>query len=179
MPKQADVTNLVLEAYSRDAFKNYARMSYDTMEGLRASTGDIVGIVGKSTAYSVALPLYPSETGVKNGKEIVRINEGVRKSIGVDLGNLVKLFRYGRGCADASTVALELQTKDFPLEKYRDTSTLSLGFNLSDNVVYDGILVRTPYLGSVTEWKVVGHRPSNVPVRITESTYFDVQRAPR
>jgi len=49
----------VLEAYTRDVGRAVARLDYDAMDALSASTGDVVEIVGKRRTVEVppALPL--------------------------------------------------------------------------------------------------------------------------
>jgi len=49
----------VLEAYTRDVGRGVARIDYDSMDSLNASTGDVVEIRGKRRAVAKCLPLYP------------------------------------------------------------------------------------------------------------------------
>ena len=75
----------ILEAYSRDVGRGIARIDYDSMDLLNASTGDVIeirgGVKSKSTRRTVAkcLPLYPSD----EGKGIIRIDGLVRNNAGL------------------------------------------------------------------------------------------------
>jgi len=65
----------VLEAYTRDVGRGVARIDYDSMDTLNASTGDVIEIKGKRRTVAKCLPLYPSD----EGKGIIRI-DNVRQS---------------------------------------------------------------------------------------------------
>ena len=69
----------VLEAYTRDVGRAVARIDYDTMDSLNASTGDIIEIQGKRRTVAKCLPLYPSD----EGKGIVRVDGLVRNNAGL------------------------------------------------------------------------------------------------
>ena len=60
----------VLEAYTRDVGRGVARIDYDSMDNLGASTGDVIEIKGKRRTVAKCLPLYPSD----EGKGIIRID---------------------------------------------------------------------------------------------------------
>ena len=49
----------VLEAYTRDVGRGVARIDYDSMDTLNASTGDVIEIKGKRRTVAKCLPLYP------------------------------------------------------------------------------------------------------------------------
>jgi transitional endoplasmic reticulum ATPase len=53
----------VLEAYTRDVGRGVARIDYDSMDSLGASTGDVIEIRGKRRTVAKCLPLYPSDEG--------------------------------------------------------------------------------------------------------------------
>lgn len=60
----------VLEAYTHDVGKGVARMDYDAMGALGATTGDIIEIKCKRRTVAKCLPLYPSD----EGKSTIRID---------------------------------------------------------------------------------------------------------
>src|ERR687883_543170 len=60
----------VLEAYTRDVGRGVARIDYDSMDSLSASTGDVIEIRGKRRTVAKCLPLYPSD----EGKGIIRVD---------------------------------------------------------------------------------------------------------
>ena len=66
----------ILEAYTRDVGRGIARIDYDSMDSLSASTGDVVEIRGKRRTVVKCLPLYPSD----EGKGIVRVDGLVRNN---------------------------------------------------------------------------------------------------
>ena len=47
----------VLEAYTRDVGRGLARIDYDSMDSLSASTGDVIEIRGKRRTVAKCLPL--------------------------------------------------------------------------------------------------------------------------
>ena len=53
----------VLEAYTRDVGRGVARVDYDAMDALDASTGDVIELKGKRRTVGKGLPLYPSDEG--------------------------------------------------------------------------------------------------------------------
>ena len=65
----------VLEAYTRDVGRGVARIDYDSMDSLGASTGDVIEIRGKRRTVAKCLPLYPSD----EGKGIIRV-DGLTKT---------------------------------------------------------------------------------------------------
>src|SRR5919107_414820 len=75
----------VLEAYTRDVGRGVARIDYDSMDSLSASTGDVIEIRGKRRTVAKCLPLYPSD----EGKGIIRVDGLVRNNAGVAIGDTV------------------------------------------------------------------------------------------
>ena len=69
----------VLEAYTRDVGRGVARIDYDSMDNLGASTGDVIEIKGKRRTVAKCLPLYPSD----EGKGIIRIDGLGRNNSGM------------------------------------------------------------------------------------------------
>ena len=59
----------VLEAYTRDVGRGVARIDYDSMDTLNASTGDVIEIKGKRRTVAKCLPLYP--LSAQNEGEII------------------------------------------------------------------------------------------------------------
>jgi len=80
---QQGVTLKVLEAYTRDVGRGVARLDYDTMDSLDASTGDVVELIGKRRTVGKCLPLYPSD----EGKGVIRIDGLIRNNSGVAIGD--------------------------------------------------------------------------------------------
>ena len=73
----------VLEAYTRDVGRGIARIDYDSMDSLNASTGDVIEIKGKRRTVAKCLPLYPSD----EGKGIIRIDGLGRNNSGIAIGD--------------------------------------------------------------------------------------------
>ena len=78
----------VLEAYTRDVGRGVARIDYDAMDDLDASTGDIIEIKGKRKTVAKCLPLYPSD----EGREVIRIDGLIRNNANV-VYQFVELMR--------------------------------------------------------------------------------------
>src|SRR5213083_3228794 len=79
----------VLEAYTRDVGRGVARIDYDSMDSLTASTGDVIEIRGKRKTVAKCLPLYPSD----EGKGIVRVDGLLRNNAGVAIGDSVEITK--------------------------------------------------------------------------------------
>ena len=58
---QNTISLKVLEAYTRDVGRGVARIDYESMDALSASTGDVVEVKGKRRTVAKCLPLYPSD----------------------------------------------------------------------------------------------------------------------
>ena len=69
----------VLEAYTRDVGRGVARIDYDAMDNLDASTGDIIEIKGKRKTVAKCLPLYPSD----EGRGVIRVDGNHRDILGI------------------------------------------------------------------------------------------------
>ena len=82
---QNTISLKVLEAYTRDVGRGVARIDYDSMDALSASTGDVVEIRGKRKTVAKCLPLYPSD----EGKGIIRVDGLVRNNAGIAIGDTV------------------------------------------------------------------------------------------
>src|SRR5947208_16711322 len=79
----------VLEAYTRDVGRGVARIDYDSMDSLSASTGDVIEIRGKRRTVAKCLPLYPSD----EGKGIISVDGLVRNNAGVAIEDSVALSK--------------------------------------------------------------------------------------
>ena len=76
----------ILEAYTRDVGRGVARIDYESMDSLGASTGDVIEIKGTSVrTVAKCLPLYPSD----EGKGIIRVDGLVRNNAGIAIGDTV------------------------------------------------------------------------------------------
>lgn len=78
---QSALSLKVLEAYTRDVGRGVARIDYDSMDTLNASTGDVIEIKGKRRTVAKCLPLYPSD----EGKGIIRIDGEVETTQALQL----------------------------------------------------------------------------------------------
>jgi transitional endoplasmic reticulum ATPase len=87
---QQPVQLKVLEAYTRDVGRGVARLDYDAMDALAASTGDVIEIKGKRRTVAKCLPLYPSDEGLGIG----RIDGLIRNNAGVAIG--LRLLEKGQ-----------------------------------------------------------------------------------
>ena len=85
MSQRHNLSLKVFEAYTRDVGRGVARIDYDSMDSLSASTGDVVEIKGKRKTVAKCLPLYPSD----EGKGIIRVDGLVRNNAGIVIGDTV------------------------------------------------------------------------------------------
>src|ERR687884_2022809 len=92
----------VLEAYTRDVGRGVARIDYDSMDSLNASTGDVIEIKGKDRrTVAKCLPLYPSD----EGKGIIKGDGLVRNNAGVAIGDTVVIRKIKAVPAEKVIVA--------------------------------------------------------------------------
>ena len=159
----------ILEAYSRDVGRGIARIDYDSMDLLNASTGDAIEIRGgeksKSTRRTVAkcLPLYPSD----EGKGIIRIDGLVRNNAGLAIGDTADVKKIKAIPAEKVIVA--------PLEAVPPFDERYLADALESVCVIKGDNVMVPYFGGRLTFQVIGLTPAATDaVIISQKTQFTI-----
>jgi transitional endoplasmic reticulum ATPase len=157
----------VLEAYTRDVGRGVARIDYDSMDSLSASTGDVIEIRGKRRTVAKCLPLYPSD----EGKGIIRIDGLVRNNAGVAIGDTVVVRKIKAVPAEKVIVA--------PLEAIPPIDERYLADALESVPLIKGDNVMVPYFGGRLTFQVLGAAPSqanniDAPVVITQKTIFHI-----
>ncbi|MEM3068602.1 MAG: CDC48 family AAA ATPase [Nitrososphaerales archaeon] len=150
----------VLEAYTKDVGRGVARIDYDTMDALGASTGDIIEIRGKRRTVAKSLPLYPSD----EGKGIIRIDGLIRNNSGVAIGDTVILKKIRALPAEKVVVA--------PLEAIPPIDERYLADALEGVPITKGDNVMIPYFGGRLTFQVVGINPTADAVLVTQRTIF-------
>jgi transitional endoplasmic reticulum ATPase len=159
----------ILEAYSRDVGRGIARIDYDSMDILNASTGDVIeirgGVKSKSTRRTVAkcLPLYPSD----EGKGIIRIDGLVRNNAGLAIGDTVVVKKIKAIPAEKVIVA--------PLEAVPPIDERYLADALESVCITKGDNVMVPYFGGRLTFQVIGLTPASTDaVIISQKTIFTI-----
>ncbi len=159
----------ILEAYSRDVGRGIARIDYDSMDILNASTGDVIeirgGVKSKSTRRTVAkcLPLYPSD----EGKGIIRIDGLVRNNAGLAIGDTVVVKKIKAISAEKVIVA--------PLEAVPPIDERYLADALESVCITKGDNVMVPYFGGRLTFQVIGLTPASTDaVIISQKTTFTI-----
>jgi transitional endoplasmic reticulum ATPase len=159
----------ILEAYTRDVGRGVARIDYDSMESLSASTGDLIEIKGgeknKSHRRTVAkcLPLYPSD----EGKGIIRVDGLVRNNAGVAIGDTVVVRKIKAVPAEKVIVA--------PLEAVPPIDERYLADALEDVPMIKGDNVMVPYFGGRLTFQVIGvSPPASDAVLVSQKTQFNI-----
>ena len=157
----------VLEAYTRDVGRGVARIDYDSMDSLSASTGDVIEIRGKRRTVAKCLPLYPSD----EGKGIIRIDGLVRNNAGVAIGDTVVVRKIKAVPAEKVIVA--------PLEAIPPIDERYLADALESVPLIKGDNVMVPYFGGRLTFQVIGTTPSQANnidevVVITQKTIFHI-----
>jgi transitional endoplasmic reticulum ATPase len=165
-----DALNLelkILEAYTRDVGRGIARIDYDSMDSLNASTGDILeirtGDKNKGARRTVAkcLPLYPSD----EGKGIIRIDGIVRNNAGLAIGDIAHIKKIKVKPAEKVFVA-PLEAIPPIDERYLSDSLESVSMTKGDNFI-------VPYFGGRLIFQVVGLTPAtSEAVIINQGTQF-------
>jgi transitional endoplasmic reticulum ATPase len=159
----------ILEAYSRDVGRGIARIDYDSMDLLSATTGDVIEIRGgeksKSTRRTAAkcLPLYPSD----EGKGIIRIDGLVRNNAGLAIGDTVVIKKIKAIPAEKVIVA--------PLEAIPPIDERYLADSLEGVCMTKGDNVMVPYFGGRLTFQVIGLTPAATDaVIISQKTIFSI-----
>src|SRR6186713_3558319 len=152
----------VLEAYTRDVGRGVARIDYDSMDSLSASTGDVIEIRGKRRTVAKCLPLYPSD----EGKGIVRVDGLVRNNAGVAIGDTVIVKKIKAVPAEKVIVA--------PLEAIPPIDERYLADALESVPLIKGDNVMVPYFGGRLTFQVIGVTPASDAVLVTQKTIFHI-----
>jgi transitional endoplasmic reticulum ATPase len=161
---QNTISLKVLEAYTRDVGRGVARIDYDSMDALGASTGDVVEIRGKRKTVAKCLPLYPSD----EGKGIIRVDGLVRNNAGVAIGDTVIVRKIKAVPAEKVIVA--------PLEAIPPIDERYLADALESVPLIKGDNVMVPYFGGRLTFQVIGVTPGPGvdAVLVTQKTVFHI-----
>ena len=152
----------VLEAYTRDDGRGVARIDYDSMDSLGASTGDVIEIKGKRRTVAKCLPLYPSD----EGKGIIRVDGLVRNNAGIAIGDTVAVRKIKAVAAEKVVVA--------PLEAIPPIDERYLADALESVPLIKGDNVMVPYFGGRLTFQVIGVTPAADAVLVTQKTVFHI-----
>ena len=153
----------ILESYTRDVGRGVARIDYDSMDSLSASTGDVVEIGGKRRTVAKCLPLYPSD----EGKGIIRVDGLVRNNAGVAIGDTVVVRKIKAVPAEKVIVA--------PLEAIPPIDERYLADALESVPLIKGDNVMVPYFGGRLTFQVIGVTPqASDAVLVTQKTTFHI-----
>ena len=152
----------ILEAYTRDVGRGAARLDYESMDSLSASTGDVIEIRGKRRTVAKCLPLYPSD----EGKGIVRVDGLVRNNAGVAIGDTVVVRKIKAVPAEKVIVA--------PLEAIPPIDERYLADALESVPLIKGDNVMVPYFGGRLTFQVIGVTPAADAVLVTQKTMFHI-----
>ena len=163
MVNDRTVSLKVLEAYTRDVGRGVARIDYDSMDSLSASTGDVIEIRGKRRTVAKCLPLYPSD----EGKGIIRVDGLVRNNAGVAIGDTVVVRKIKAVPAEKVIVA--------PLEAIPPIDERYLADALESVPLIKGDNVMVPYFGGRLTFQVIGVTPATADaVLVTQKAVFNI-----
>ena len=157
-----EISLKVLEAYTRDVGRGVARIDYDSMDTLNASTGDVIEIKGKRRTVAKCLPLYPSD----EGKGIIRIDGLGRNNSGIAIGDSISVKKIKAIAAEKIIVA--------PLEAIPPIDERYLADALESVPLIKGDNVMVPYFGGRLTFQVIGVTPSADAVLVTQKTVFTI-----
>src|ERR671924_552973 len=155
----------VLEAYTRDVGRGVARIDYDSMDSLGASTGDVIEIRGKRRTVAKCLPLYPSD----EGKGIIRVDGLVRNNAGIAIGDTVIVKKIKAVSAQKFVLA--------PLEPIPPIDERYLADALESIPLVKGDNVMVPYFGGRLTFQIAGITPvvtSENAALVTPKTVFSI-----
>ncbi|HJW20069.1 MAG TPA: CDC48 family AAA ATPase, partial [Candidatus Nitrosotalea sp.] len=148
--------------YTRDVGRGVARIDYDSMDSLGASTGDVIEIKGKRRTVAKCLPLYPSD----EGKGIIRVDGLVRNNAGIAIGDTVAVRKIKAVAAEKVVVA--------PLEAIPPIDERYLADALESVPLIKGDNVMVPYIGGRLTFQVIGVTPAADAVLVTQKTVFHI-----
>ncbi len=159
---QSGLSLKVLEAYTRDVGRGVARIDYDSMDTLSASTGDVIEIKGKRRTVAKCLPLYPSD----EGKGIIRIDGLGRNNSGIAIGDTIMVRKIKATAAERVVVA--------PLEPIPPIDERYLADALESVPLIKGDNVMVPYFGGRLTFQVISVAPASDAVLVTQKTVFTI-----
>jgi transitional endoplasmic reticulum ATPase len=152
----------VIEAYTRDVGKGVARIDYDTLDSLGATTGDIVKLTGKRVTVAKCLPLYPSD----EGKGSIRLDGLMRNNAGVAIGDTVSAKKIKAAPAEKVIVS--------PLEAMPPIDERYLADALESTPLIKGDNIMVPYFGGRLSFQVIAVTPAADAVLVTSKTIFTI-----
>ena len=152
----------VLEAYTRDVGRGVARIDYDSMDTLGASTGDVIEIKGKRRTVAKCLPLYPSD----EGKGIIRIDGLGRNNSGIAIGDTITVRKI-KAVGAEKVVVSPLETIPPIDERYLTDALESVPLIKGDNVM-------VPYFGGRLTFQIIGVTPAADAVLVVQKTQFHI-----
>ena len=156
-----NLTLKVLEAYTRDVGRGVARIDYDSMDNLGASTGDVIEIKGKRRTVAKCLPLYPSD----EGKGLLRIDGLGRNNAGIAIGDTITVRKIKAVPGEKVVVS--------PLEAIPPIDERYLADALESIPLIKGDNVSLPYFGGRLTFQVIGVSPADA-VLVTQKTVFHI-----
>ena len=159
---ESELSLKVLEAYTRDVGRGVARIDYDSMDTLNASTGDVIEVKGKRRTVAKCLPLYPSD----EGKGIIRIDGLGRNNSGIAIGDSISVKKIKATAAEKIIVA--------PLEAIPPIDERYLADALESVPLIKGDNVMVPYFGGRLTFQVIGVTPNADAVLVTQKTVFTI-----
>ena len=159
---ESGLTLKVLEAYTRDVGRGVARIDYDSMDSLNASTGDVIELKGKRRTVAKCLPLYPSD----EGKGIIRIDGLGRNNAGIAIGDTITVRKIKAVAGEKIVVA--------PLEAIPPIDERYLADALESVPLIKGDNVMVPYFGGRLTFQVIGVTPAADAVLVTQKTTFHI-----
>jgi transitional endoplasmic reticulum ATPase len=164
-----DLDLKVLEAYTRDVGRGVARLDYESMDTLGASTGDIIELKageksrGGRRTVAKCLPLYPSD----EGKGVIRIDGLVRNNVGLAIGDTVIIKKVRAILAEMIIVA--------PLEEGPSLDERYLADSLDSVSMIKGDNIMVPYFGGRLTFQVIGLTPATCDaVIVGQKTQFTI-----
>ncbi|MGC9076033.1 MAG: CDC48 family AAA ATPase [Conexivisphaera sp.] len=156
------VTLRVMEAYTRDVGRGVARVDYEVMDMLGASTGDVLEVKGRKRTVAKCLPLYPSD----EGRGFIRVDGLIRNNAGIAIGDTVAVRKAK--AVPAEKVALA------PLENVPPIDERYIADALEGIPVVKGDSVMVPYFGGRLTFQVASVQPQADAVIITQRTSISI-----
>ena len=165
----------VKEAKERDVGRSILRLDSETYRKLQIRTGDIVKVIGKNRfTAAIVWPAYSED----ENQEIVRMDQRIRKNIGISIDERVKISKANEKVAHEILLAptdVRITAGDPYVESFLKRKLLNYPLTQGDNIVIPiGIAREVPFQVLQTKPKGIVIVKKNTLLRVSENTEGEV-----
>ncbi|SMH72667.1 CDC48 family AAA ATPase [Candidatus Nitrosotalea okcheonensis] len=151
----------VQKAYSTDIGRGFARLSFEAMDELHVTTGDMIEIGGKKKTVAKCLPLRVSDANLN----ILRVDSTSRKNMDVGIGDSVTIQSIN--LVNANTVVVS------PVKQIPSGTEQYLKDCLEEQPIMKGNVIILPFFNEKLVYKIISVKPIDLGV-VTKDTCFEI-----